>query len=241
MGNAKTERRKRNRQRKTQEGSSLPGPTQKRVGPLPAAATQRVGAPMRVIADHTKMVISNREVFYTVFGTAKAGVVPITGGSAGLFYKLGSATVTSNTVAPWLAQQMNGYDKYKVRKLKFTYQPVLPVTTGGGILLYFDSNPKAPTPSAVTSISGNMGLRAGQIFQEIVVPVEPNQLSRLPEYQVVTVDEAGKGSAEVAGVGRLCWLNTATTLPNATAEGQITMGYLWVEYTVELLNPSNAS
>lgn len=140
----------------------------------------------------------------------------------------------------WLVGLAKLYDKYRVIRLNLSFQPALPVTTGGVIGMWFDANIVAITNPTFSDLSGNMNAKTSSVHEPMQLQVRPDQMNRVP-YYLAHNSVGGTTSTDLAAVGQMYLIWSAITLSNAAAAGATTLGYLWVDYEVELLNPSSPS
>lgn len=182
-----------------------------------------------------RIVVVNRELIATVSGTAATGVVP-TGGMGIAFSYGNEVTLPALPANSWSRGLALLYDKYTVKRLTMSFQPALPVTTGGVVGMWFDSDPGITfTSPAFANLSGNMNAKTTSIHEPMQIQVKPDQLNRLPQY--IT----GPGGSDTTSPGVMVMTWSAITLPNAATAGATTLGYFWIDYEIEFINPSNPS
>lgn len=213
----------------------------------PASVTPRMSRPLvgwdtaqridtgvpGIVTRNDRIVVRNREIILELTAAATAGAIPTGGTSSPLAFGAGTAFTSSQ----WLYNLAASYDKFVVRRFRFVYQPILPVTTSGTVAIWFDSDPTAiAVPSGYSSVSGNMNAKTASIFAPIELELRPDQLNRLPQY-LTALNGAG-GSSLTASVGVLKYANSAVVLSSAIT-GTVSTGYLWADYEIELLNPSS--
>lgn len=193
-----------------------------------------------------RIVVVNRELIATVSGTATAGVVPT--GGMGVTFSYGPANSISPTLPTnsWSRGLATLYDKYAVKRLTMSFQPALPVTTGGVVGMWFDSEPglisaSGSGPATVfDNLSGNMNAKTTSVHEPMQIQVRADQLNRLPQY-ITTTAPGGSIPTSIASPGTMVLTWSAITLPNASAAGATTLGYFWIDYEIEFINPSNPS
>jgi len=192
---------------------------------------------IQTAANADRIRVTNREIVATLSPVFVAGVTPTLGYAFSLGFGATSNYVFSSNNS-WLFNIGNNYDKYRVLKIKFIWQPQLPVTTAGVVAMWFDSDPEATAaPASYRACSGNMNAKTCSIFEPMEITIRPDQLNRLPQY-LTTVLTAAPSIPDTAIVGNLQFANSTITLSNAAAAGNIDIGTLWVDYEVELINPS---
>lgn len=185
----------------------------------------------RISSKGDRILVSNREIVTTVNATFAAGVAP--GGGASIEFSFGS---TGGLPSSWLNKLAVAYDKYVVRRLRIEWQPILPVTASGTVALWFDSDPEAVVPTSYTDASGNMNAVSSSIFGPVFVDIRKDQLDRLPQY-VTAVGASGSTQESIRTPGHMQFANSQITF--GTVAGLTTIGYVWMDYQVEFLNPSN--
>ncbi len=198
------------------------------------APTISMGIPL-VRSTRDRIVVRNRELIASPSATFAAGLAPTGGTALSLGFGAGSCFASTS----WLYNLANVYDKYIVRKFRIIFQPILPVTTGGVVGTYFDSDTSAVVLTNYTQLSGNMNAKSAMIFDSIDLALTPDQLNRLPQYFTLNngVAPTVQSTANV-GVIQLVW--SPLTLASG-ATGSSTIGYIWVDYEIEFLNPSSTA
>jgi hypothetical protein len=139
----------------------------------------------------------------------------------------------------WVGKLMQLYDKFRINSAIVEYIPAVPFTSNGQIAVYWDNNPLDAKPSAgqISATSGNMNLHVSHVSQQMKFPVAKTQLQRLPWY-VTQVAAAQVGLP--TSPGQVIAVSTAITVPSApTASTQVTVGTIWLDYTIELSDPSS--
>lgn len=180
-----------------------------------------------------RIIVRNREIILALTASATLGAIPASGTASPLAF----GAATAFTSAQWLFGLGNLYDKFIVRKFRFIYQPILPVTTSGTVALWFDSDPTATAvPLGYTSVSGNMNAKTASIFSPIELDLRPDQLNRLPQY--ITLLGGSAVSSLVGSVGVLKYANSVAMIAGSNFSGTVETGYLWADYEIEFLNPS---
>lgn len=186
-----------------------------------------------VQSKNDRIIVRNRKIILELTASATTGAIPTGGTASPLAFGAGTAF----TSAQWLYGIANLYDKFIVRRFRFIYQPIVPVTTSGTVALWFDSDPTATAaPLSYLAVSGNMNAKTASIFSPIELDLRPDQLNRLPQY-ITTLNGAAVSNL-VGSVGVLKYANSAAVFSGSTTTGTVATGYLWADYEVELLNPS---
>lgn len=192
----------------------------------------RTGLPqIRSIGD--RIVVSNTEILIEVNGTIAAGVIPA-GGAIRVFRFENVATGNNMNTTRWLTKLALAYDKFKIRKMNMRWVPSLPFTYGGQVALRWDSDPSKVTADAsLLAVSGDMRAVATAVYNSASNRVQLDQLNRLPQYE--TFPAATDTGVATVGSINLAYSNIT---PPAGVTGNVNIGYVWVDYEVEFLNPS---
>ena len=220
------------RRAKTQGLKAQPKPTQRVRGNEVAPYVQAT-APQLAMGSMGNIVVRNREIVLPITGTATAGSIPAI-----------SLLASSNFgVSPfnglWLNNIAANYDRYRFRKLKFLYQPVLPVTTSGAIAIYWDCDANDTAAANYATAAGNYRSSTGSIFEPTPLVIAKDQLDRLPWYLV-----RGSAVADPVGVaspGSVIVATSVVTSSNSALAGSTDIGYLWMDYEVEFSCPTKAN
>lgn len=207
---------------------------------LGVAVTQEA-ARMQMDPIRNGIRVRNREILQTIQRTATAGAIPF--GADYITWTFNNATTVPpaspgvGNMGPylWLGQLATLYDKYVIKKLHFEFIPSLPFTSTGQVGMWWDSDPLPGVPTLYQQLSGNVYAKAVHQSQPMTLAVRPNQVNRLPQYQ--TSFTAGS-AFDTATCGVFNFVNQAGTTGGSTT-GAITLGTIWIEYEVELLNPGN--
>lgn len=185
-----------------------------------------------IISRRDRALITNRELVMTLSGTATGGTIPL--GGALLIVDIGRTPAAGFWPAGWANTQSTLYDKYRFVSLRLSFQPVLPVTAGGAVGMWFDSY--AGGTFSVTAgfplVSGNMNAKTSSVHEPMQLNVRPDQMNRLPQYMTGSDDEAST-------VGHIAAVWSAIILGSTATTGVQTIGYIWADYEIEMINPSN--
>lgn len=180
--------------------------------------------------------VTNRELFATISPIFVAGSAPAGGNAFSLGFGA-VATFVFNS-AGWLFGIAANYDKFRVVNIKFVWQPQMPVTTGGIVALWFDSDPEATlAPAAYKDCSGNMNAKTSMVFEPMEILLKPDQLNRLPQY-LTTYLNIAPIVPDTAIVGNAKFSYSTIVSANAALAGATDIGNLWVDYDIEMINPS---
>lgn len=169
--------------------------------------------------------IHNRSLLATVTVTTTGTVY----GAGGAAVNVSSAGLKTSGLA-WLTSAMSLYDLFRFTSLKVTWCPAASIQTTGVIGFYYDPNPGTAAPTSFTALASNAGVVTTQIAVAATLNVHPSRLKRLPWYLTQGTDVP----ATTQGTLVTAWASGAIPSVN----GQVTLGTLWIEYTVELRNPT---
>jgi hypothetical protein len=198
-------------------------------------ALMRTGRP-KVRSEGDKIIVSNTEIAIEVNGTIATGVIPA-GGAIRVFRFENVATGNNMNTTRWLTKLALAYDKFKIRKLNMRWVTSLPVTYGGQVALRWDSDPsKTAADTSLLAVSGDMRAVATAVYNSATNRVMTDQLNRLPQYE--TFPQAGDTGIATVGSINLAY---STITPPAGVTGTVNIGYVWIDYEVEFLNPSATS
>lgn len=192
----------------------------------------RTGRPkVRSLGD--KIIVSNTEIALEVQGTVSSGVIPASG-AIRVFRFEDTSTGNNMNNTRWLTKLAKAYDKFKIRKLHLRWVPSLPVTYGGQVALRWDSDPsKTAADTGLLAVSGDMRAVATAVYNQAENRVLTDQLNRLPQYETFP----SSGEPGIATVGSINLAHSGIT-PPAGVTGNVNLGYVWMDYEVEFINPS---
>nr|UHS72229.1 MAG: hypothetical protein 3 [Tombusviridae sp.] len=192
----------------------------------------RTGRPkVRSLGD--KIIVSNTEIALEVQGTVSSGVIPASG-AIRVFRFEDTSTGNNMNNTRWLTKLAKAYDKFKIRKLHLRWVPSLPVTYGGQVALRWDSDPsKTAADTGLLAVSGDMRAVATAVYNQAENRVLTDQLNRLPQYETFP----SSGELGIATVGSINLAHSGIT-PPAGVTGNVNLGYVWMDYEVEFINPS---
>lgn len=195
-------------------------------------AVMRTGRP-KVRSEGDKIIVSNTEIAIEVNGTIASGVIPA-GGAIRVFRFENTATGNNMNTTRWLTKLALAYDKFKIRKLNLRWVTSLPVTYGGQVALRWDSDPsKTTTDTGLLAVSGDMRAVATAVYNSASNRMMTDQLNRLPQYETFPA----AGDTGIATVGSINLAYSSITPPSGVT-GNVNIGYVWMDYEVEFLNPS---
>jgi hypothetical protein len=132
---------------------------------------------------------------------------------------------------PWLSQVAQRFEKYRFRKLRYTFETTSPTSAVGSMMLVPDFDAEDPPPiSKVQALSYKSSVRT-QIWERIALEAKSEDLKALPQYYIRAGALLGSYDIKTYDVGNLF-------VCSAGAVGPALVGELWVEYEVELLAPN---
>jgi len=177
----------------------------------------------KIKSSNGSVVVSHSEYIGTVSSSATfaATTYPINPGLAITF--------------PWLSNLAVNYVKYRFKKLQFLYVPAVGTATSGRVALAFDSNVTAAIPvnkQQMFSIAPN---DEEAVWNEVAISVDTSKHAWLYVRQFLTAASNTivntSNDPKMSDCGRLIF---AADL----ASGTVTCGELYVNYTVELVDPT---
>lgn len=214
------------------KGRPSPRSAVPRQGFLQPQTMMRTGRPF-VRSEGDKIIVSNTEIALELNGTVASGVIPA-GGALRIFRFENIATGNNMNTTRWLTKLALAYDKFKIRKLNMRWVTSLPVTYGGQIALRWDSDPsKTAADTGLLAVSGDMRAVATAVYNSSTNRVMTDQLNRLPQYETFPVT----GDLGIGTVGSINVAHSTITPPSGVT-GAINIGYVWIDYEVEFINPS---
>jgi len=156
----------------------------------------------------------------------------------------GTTTVSADLIAansttfPFLSGIATRYDKIKWHALKMRWIPAVPTTTGGTISMYFDSDRKDAGATSVTDAMQNSSCKTSPVWDRMVYSCTKKQL-RSNEMFTTAGNSTADANAEntFQSPGRVHFVSTPLT--GVTFSSATTIGYLELDYHVELCFPTN--
>jgi len=146
--------------------------------------------------------------------------------------------IAGNTIFPFLSGIATRYDKIKWHALRLRWIPAVPTTTGGTISMYYDSDRKDAGATSVTDAMQNANCKTSPVWDRMVYSCSKKQL-RSNEMFTTTGNNATDANAEntFQSPGRVHFVSTPLT--GVTFSSATTIGYLELDYHVELCFPTN--
>jgi hypothetical protein len=130
---------------------------------------------------------------------------------------------------PWLAVMATSYDRYKFRKLSFSYVPLVPTSVSGRVGLGYDYDSSDATPTTRQDFFSLTRHSEGAVWAPCALQVPVDNQIRFTNTHT-TVD------SKLIDLGQLVVLTDATSATASSAIGDIIC-----EYEVELLDPQQPS
>lgn len=169
-------------------------------------------------------------------------IVPFTRNSATGNVIVSTDIIPSNsTTFPNLSAIASRYDKIKYHRMNIRWITAVPTTTGGTISMYFDNDRKDAGATDATAAMQNANCRMFPVWQVSTYRLTRKQLRSNEMFTTSSGTSAAEANAEnsFAGPGRVHLVSTGMT--GVTISGDTVIGYLEIDYMVELCFPSNPS
>lgn len=207
--------------------------------PIPAANHMRMGPYRPTITQRgNKVLVKNREIFIDLAATFATGSAPsITIGRTFGFVNSTGTPSSSGRIGTiyWLQQIARCWDKYRVLEATLQYVASAAFTYSGQVGLYWDPDPTATIPPNFASVSANRFSVSSQVSQPSTLRLPRECFNRLPWYDTTT------GAADnTDGIcGTMVAVSTPIMSPLPAQTGNMSLGVVWMEYTIEFEIPSN--
>lgn len=180
--------------------------------------------------------ISNREIIGVVGGTATTGTIPGSSSSA----QVSVRPPTGSNGFTWLGAMEGLYDKYQFQKLRMEWEPLMPTTTSGGLVMHFDSDQMdASAAHSYVGLAGNYLAVSTPIWSKIGRDVPAAMLKHQKMFRTGMPDTTPDGTNGFYSTGQITWATTDISLANTETSGTVTLGYIWCDYVVDLYFPSS--
>lgn len=131
------------------------------------------------------------------------------------------------TTFPWLSSFAGNFEKYRIRKLKYHYVPVVGTTVSGRVAMAFAMDALQPTPTSNQQFFSIQHNNECAVWDEMELQVGTDN----KEYYVRGSSNVGIADLKTTDMGVLF---IATNYSAATA----TWGEVYVTYEVELITPT---
>jgi len=212
------------KQKKTQSAAAAKTPRARKGTVInPRNKPISVGSTVKTSTLKNSVTVRNREMLTTV----KAS-------NTGFRYQV----LVNPGMFPWARQIADSYDMYVFKACKFTFVPSCPTTTPGNLVMFLDYDPQDDNSSMTPEeMSGNVNAVTTQLYETASIAFAPSR-TVLPVHKYYTSDNSvvlGTGSdSRLTNSARL-WLQS--TLITPTAQPEVIVGKLFVEYCVEFSDP----
>jgi len=130
---------------------------------------------------------------------------------------------------PWLAVTATSYDRYRFRKIKFTYIPLVPTSTSGRVGLGYDYDSSDSPPSTRQDFFSLTRHSEGPVWAPCTLDIPVDSSIRFTNTHTTS-------DSKLIDLGQLIVLTDATSATASSAIGDIIC-----EYEVELLDPQQPS
>jgi len=134
---------------------------------------------------------------------------------------------------PWLSQVAQRFEKYRFKKLRYTYETISPTTSLGSIMLIPDFDAEDPAPTTKSQALAYKSSVRSQLWERIALDVKKEDLSALPQYYI-RAGPVANTDIKTYDVGNLFVCCSG-------ASSAITIGELWVEYDIEFISHYSTS
>lgn len=218
------QRARRQRQPPTRGNRRRNGPRQRRIkAPTAVGTIATTGAPKVGSGPATShLPVMHREYIFNVesSSTFNTWTFPLQPGDPVTF--------------PWLARMANLYERYKMRRCTFGYEPCCASTAIGSVVLAFDYDAEDSAPSSFLDATSIEAAVHGQVWAPLANQVDPNRVhgsfaklytrnGQIEGTDLKTYD----GGALILGVS------------DCSGDGDL-IGRLFVDYVIELHTPQGA-
>lgn len=216
---------KKNKSKKQEKQQETSGARTTTVTAPVAKATKTSGAkaPNMQTAPNGTTVIKHREYCTDVYQNS------ITSGAYN--YRVNPQNAE---IFPWLSAIATRFEMYKFRKLKFGFKASCPTTTPGFVVMGFDfdySDYTTDTPSKSTMLTWKYSTKSAPWDSMMLdVSLDANRST----YKYCDVSRAGGTTYDP----RLDNLGALFVMAQATGASSVYIGELFVEYEIELIQPS---
>lgn len=131
----------------------------------------------------------------------------------------------------WVNAIANKFERYKIRKLEFTYEGMTPSTDAGEFAMCIDYDSSDSAPTSVTQLLNNTGSKSCKTWETISMTARVNTQ---PLMGRKTRDGPVTSDLENYDFGKLHLYNRTLV-----GVGSV-IGRLWVKYTMDLLLPQGS-
>jgi hypothetical protein len=172
--------------------------------------------------------IAGRQLLTSV--TTTAGDNQLFAANGATLSSVNTIQISPDTLNGRLALQARNYDRYCFRKLEFTFVSRVPTTQAGSMALSWINDPTAiaPTFANVTSMSPCIQT---SFHSPVARLIAINDMKT--DKTFFTLYDASSLAAQ-----RLTIQGTLMGVPDVTSIGAVNMGFLYVDYLVDLYQPT---
>jgi hypothetical protein len=175
--------------------------------------------------------VTHTEFFFDLLGN-NASVLPVF--PTGQGYKQ-VINPLNPSMFPWLSTIAGSYEKYKFRKLEFSYSPIAPTTNAGSVILAIDYDVNDSNPISKQDLMAYQESIRCPVWGSCTHKCLSENLNRLNQYFCAYSIVTGPGTFENRSsrqndVGMAYFCTVATS--NGNQQGE-----LYVSYTIDLITP----
>jgi len=182
-----------------------------------AVATRKSGSSPRILnGPRGNQTITHRQLLGPIncASSFSASAIPLNPGLSRTF--------------PWLSKIARGYEKYRFRRISVEYRPVCATSIPGVVMYSIDFDPCDPLPTTKAAHSQSVPNTENNAWMVNTLTVPPSSEWRF----VRAATLAPNLDLKTYDCGQII---TSTCYGNDTITGE-----LWIDYTVELRNPTEA-
>jgi hypothetical protein len=141
-----------------------------------------------------------------------------------------SIQLTPDTLNGRLALQARTYDRYAFRKLKITYVPRVPTSQAGSFAVGYVSDSELPTVSFATTSSMVPAMTTTFYGEPRSLILVDDMSSNKTWFTLLDSTSTSSRRQTIQG--------TLVGFPDITSIGAITMGTIWIDYLIDLYQPT---
>lgn len=135
---------------------------------------------------------------------------------------------------PWLCGLAARYEKYRFRKLKYSFVPIVSASTNGVVSMVPDYDALDPAPTTFINAMQYAGAKSSPVWQQFSLVVPKKTL--MPSDDTFYVRTEGLGAA-VADLKTYDIGNLFICCEGMAADHTV-VGHLYVDYEIELITPN---
>jgi len=188
--------------------------------PIAKQRTVRTNAP-KLRTTREGVVVTHREYIQDVTRASNTFTIDTIAVNAGLA-----------SAFPWLSQVAGRFESYTFERLDYIYEPMVPTTQAGSVMMAVDFDASDSAPANKTTIMSYKGATRSSPWQASrLVCSAIDRTKMVPERYVRTAALVGSYDIKTYDMGTLF----VSTVGTGTAS--VSLGELYVEYTVKLRTP----